>query len=134
MIKEDFRELRFIKKEIELLKSDIAELHNTLRGTGVGGCKNSGVSDTVGRAIELIDEKERLLNEALLRCVSKENAILSEIYGVSDSRIRMILKLRFIDGLSWVKTAQELGVTVESAKMAYKRWEERRCCSASLQQ
>jgi len=124
MTNNDYKELKYLKNEIAMLKSDIKELRNTLKSPKFGvTSQKSGVSDTVGRVVEVIAEKEMLLNEALLRCVKKENEMIAEIYKVEDSRIRQILKCKYIDGLSWLQMGQRLGVSQESLKMALKRWE-----------
>ncbi len=124
MTKIEFKELKYIKKEIEMLKEEIKELHNTLKSPELGvTAQKCGVSDTVARMTELIIKKEKLLNDALLRCVEQENRMLSAISEVSDSRMRQILKYKFVDGLSWVQIGHKMGVSAECIKMAFIRWE-----------
>lgn len=45
---------------------------------------------------------------------SKYDAICAEIYAVKDSQVRLILILRYIDGMSWQKVANRMNALDES--------------------
>lgn len=127
MTESDFKELKYIKKEIKMLEAEIKELHNTLKSPTLGSTSQKcSVSDTVAKTVEKVDAKERMLKKALLRCRQKETEILRFIEAVGNSRMRLILKYRYIDGFSWVQIAVRMSASVASVKMAYYRYIERR--------
>lgn len=58
-----------------------------------------------------IQREKRILAEGqrMNELQSKYDAICAEIYAVKDSQVRLILILRYIDGMSWKSIAQRLG-------------------------
>ena len=49
------------------------------------------------------------------------------IAGIDDSRIRRIITMKYIDGLSWTETAEKLGryATADSARKEFERYFQR---------
>lgn len=58
-----------------------------------------------------IQREKRILAEGqrMNELQSKYDAICAEIYAVKDSQVRLILLLRYVDGMSWKSIAQRLG-------------------------
>ena len=58
-----------------------------------------------------IQREKRILAEGqrMNELQSKYDAICAEIYAIKDSQVRLILLLRYVDGMSWKSIAQRLG-------------------------
>lgn len=55
---------------------------------------------------------------------SKYDTICAEIYAVKDSQVRLILLLRYVDGMSWRNIAARVGGgnTSDSVRMIHNRF------------
>jgi len=112
MTKRELSQLYYLNREIEHIKNRIAELEciatsATLNITGMP--HTSGVSDKVGKyAAEIADLKE-LLDLNLKKCFYELNRINRYIESLEDSQIRMIVSLRYINGLGWDQVAYSIG-------------------------
>lgn len=112
MNKKELSQLYYLNREIEQLKSRIEELEciavsDTSRITGMPHV--IGISDKVGRyAAEIADLKE-LLNLNLKKCFYELNRLNRYIESIDDSQMRMIMTLRYVNGLSWRQIAFSIG-------------------------
>lgn len=112
MNKKELSQLYYLNREIEQLKSRIEELEciavsDTSRITGMPHV--TGISDKVGRyAAEIADLKE-LLNLNLKKCFYELNRLNRYIESIDDSQMRMIMTLRYVNGLSWRQIAFSIG-------------------------
>lgn len=112
MNKKELSQLYYLNREIEQLKSRIEELEciaasDTSRITGMPHV--TGISDKVGRyAAEIADLKE-LLNLNLKKCFYELNRLNRYIESIDDSQMRMIMTLRYVNGLSWQQVAFSIG-------------------------
>lgn len=112
MTKQELSQLYYLNREIEQLKNRIAELEciaisSTSRITGMPHATE--ISDKVGRyAAEITDLKE-LLDLNLKKCFYELNRLNRYIASIPDSEIRMIISLRYINGLSWQQVAFSIG-------------------------
>ena len=112
MNKKELSQLYYLNREIEQLKSRIEELEciavsDTSRITGMPHV--TGISDKVGRyAAEIADLKE-LLDLNLKKCFYELNRLNRYIEGIDDSQMRMIMTLRYVNGLSWRQIAFNIG-------------------------
>ena len=63
-----------------------------------------------------IQREKRILAEGrrMNELQSKYDTICAEIYAVKDSQVRLILILRYIDGMSWQKVANRMNAPDES--------------------
>lgn len=121
--RKQLNQLYSLQQEIKELQHRIYDLRNTLKSPSLSGVpRRSGVSDPVARTAELIHQQECLLLDNVHKCLQEQNRLLSFIRSVEDSRMRLILQYRYLDGLSWVQVAHRMSVTPESVKMAYKRF------------
>lgn len=137
MTKEELSQLRYLNKEIELLKQQIAELEHKM--------KTEIISDVVSGSnpewpyerrrfhIEGIDawgyEKrlrrlKRRLERRLEELMNKREEIEEYIAAIPDSLVRQILSLRYINGLSWKQIAAHIGGgnTADSIRMIHNRF------------
>mgnify|MGYP000948417542 CR=1 FL=1 len=112
MNKRELSQLYYLNREIGQLKSRIEELEciavsDTSRITGMPHV--TGISDKVGRyAAEIADLKE-LLDLNLKKCFYELNRLNRYIEGIDDSQMRMIMTLRYVNGLSWRQIAFNIG-------------------------
>lgn len=58
-----------------------------------------------------IQREKRILAEGqrMNELQSKYDAICAEIYAVKDSQVRLILLMRYVDGMSWANIAARVG-------------------------
>lgn len=112
MTKQELSQLYYLNREIEHLKNRIVELEciatsSTSRITGMPHA--SGISDKVGKyAAEIADLKE-LLDLNLKKCFYELNRLNRYIETIEDSQVRLIMSLRYINGLSWQQVAFSIG-------------------------
>lgn len=73
-----------------------------------------------------IQREKRILAEGqrMNELQSKYDAICAEIYAVKDSQVRLILLLRYVDGMSWRNIAARVGGgnTSDSVRMMHNRF------------
>jgi hypothetical protein len=112
MTKQELSQLYYLNREIEQLKSRLTELDCIATSTSsriTGMPHASGISDKVGKyAAEIADLKE-LLDLNLKKCFYELNRLNRYIESIEDSQIRMIISLRYINGLSWQQVAFSIG-------------------------
>lgn len=120
--------LYFLRKEIARDRRRICELRERAASTGAAPGRmwgpHAGVSDRVGCCAADIADLTKALTVNCDRAVKKEAEITGFINSVDDPRMRLILKLRFVDCLPWFKVAMELGGgnSDASCKMSFRRW------------
>lgn len=127
MTKQELSQLYYLNREIEHLKDRITELEciatsSTSRITGMPHATD--ISDKVGKyAAEIADLKE-LLDLNLKKCFYELNRLNRYIESIEDSEIRMILSLRYINGLSWQQVAASISpyASGESVRKAQERF------------
>lgn len=126
MTKQELSQLYYLNREIEHLKGRITELEciATSSNSRITGMPHAtDISDKVGKyAAEIADLKE-LLDLNLKKCFYELNRLNRYIESIEDSQIRMIMTLRYVNGLSWRQIAFSVGGgnTEESVKkVAYR--------------
>lgn len=127
MTKHELSKLIYLNKEIEYLKMRIEELEcaaesQQMRITGMP--KAVGFTDRVaGCTVEIVELKE-LLDQNLRKCFKELNSLKRYIEGIKDSEIRMIMTLRYVNGLSWRQIAVRISAyaTEDSVRMRHNRY------------
>jgi len=137
MTKKELSQLKYLNKEIELLKKQIEEAEYAI--------KNHTVSDAVtgsnpewpyqpctfhieGVAIPEYDRRIKRLRNKLKRrleeLMEKREELEEYIARVPDSMMRMILTLRYVNGLSWQQVASHIGGgnTADSVRKMHDRF------------
>lgn len=111
MTKQELSQLYYLNREIEHLKTRIAEIEGLATSTTkqiTGMPHVAGASDNIGKYVaELADLKE-LLQLNLKKCFYEFNKLNRFIQSIEDSQLRMILSLRYINGLGWQKVARSI--------------------------
>jgi len=137
MTKQELSQLRYIKKEIELLQKQIADAEyavETHKAFDVVEGSNSkwpyqrkkfyieGVN--IPEYEKKVKRLRRKLHRRLDELMEKREELEEYIATVPDSMIRMILTLRYVNGLSWSQVAAHIGGgnTADSVRMMHNRF------------
>lgn len=125
--KKELSQLYYLNKEIRQQQERLQELEalaasctQKITGLPSGG----GVSDRMSKcAIEIADLKA-LIDLNLKKCFYELNKLNRYIDGIGDSQMRMIMSLRYINGLSWRQVAFSIGGgnTEDSVRKAHDRF------------
>ena len=103
-------EYRSLRREIESLKerrarimADLTRVTQVISGMPRGG---SG-DDKLLKAMAKLDDIDRELGETVDRYIDTCSGILTDIEGLADSTAREVMRLRYVDGLSWGRIARK---------------------------
>ena len=127
----ELNQLRYLDREIQLLRERIAELRTeaervtpsvttyindkketcVLPKTGGAGLHRDKMADMVAAIIE----EERQLEELCVRRRQEKARLMRYINDIQDSLTRQIFLLRFVDGKSWNAVADEIGGNTENS-------------------
>lgn len=125
MTLKELSQLYHLKREIEHDRERLARLR-ARRGAvsspkldGLPSSAGGGQSAVENLALEIAD-LEAIIDSKIIQCVHEQNRLERYIAGISDSRTRMIMSFRFVDGFSWGKVAYKVGGrnTADSVKKA----------------
>lgn len=127
MTKNELSQLYYLNREIEEIQKRIDELETaatscTARLTGMPHA--SGVYDKIGKyAAEIVDLKS-LLDLNLKKCFYELNRLNRYINSVNNSEMRLILSLRYINGLEWDQVAASISpyASGDSVRKAHDRF------------
>jgi len=112
MNKKELSQLYYLNREIEEQQRRIRELESLATSCTsyiTGMPKITGISDKVAKyAAEIADLKE-LLDLNLKKCFYELKRLNRFIESVEESQMRMILSLRYINGLTWQQIAFSIG-------------------------
>ena len=112
MTKKELSQLYYLNREIEEQQRRLRELESlasscTAQITGMP--KSVQFSDKLAKyAVEIADLKA-LLDLNLKKCFYELNRLNRYIDSVEDSQMRLILSLRYINGLTWQQIAFSIG-------------------------
>lgn len=135
MDKDQLKQIRFIKSEIDVIESQIAGIEPVLVKDKVSGSsayfpyiergftlEGTDVEDYCRRTRRLQNKLTRRKKE-LLELQEEANSFIENI---DDSLIRQAITLRYLQGLSWADVAMKIGndTTADSLRMAVKRFME----------
>ena len=127
MTKKELSQLYYLNREIEEIQRRITELEElatgcTSRITGMPTLCD--VNDKVGKYVAEIADLKCLLDLNLKKCFYELNRLNRFINSIEDSEMRMILSLRYINGLPWEQVAASISYTLsgESVRKAHDRY------------
>jgi hypothetical protein len=127
MTKKELSQLYYLNREIEEQQRRLHELEDlatsyTSKITGMP--KGTDWIDKVGKYAAEIADLKGLLDLNLKKCFYELNRLNRYIESVDDSQMRMILSLRYINGLSWEQVAASIShcITGESVRKAHDRF------------
>jgi len=126
-LKEELSQLYYLNREIEWQQRRLSELEHraTSRPTHITGMpRHKRVTDKVGDfAVEIADLGAQI-DVNIKRCFSELIRLTRYIDSLDDSLVRLILSLRYINGLSWRQVALNIGgeSTEDSVRMIHNRF------------
>ena len=137
MTRQKLKQLRHLKREIELLQDQIVNLESEIvtdkvRGSDPRHPYTEKSFYITGFAHEEHSRKMKRLKERLQRRVDDlmdlRAEILEFVEGIDDSLLRQIIVLRHVNGLSWRQVAREIGGgnTADGVRMLHDRYFEGR--------
>lgn len=111
MTKKELSQLYYLNREIERERQRLIELETAATNVSAkisGLPSGGGISDKTAIAAAIADS--RVMIEAKMKlCIVEYNRLNRYIANVSDSFIRQILQLRYVDGRSWNAVAMHIG-------------------------
>lgn len=113
MTKKELSQLYYLRKEIKEQQRRLSELETLAKSctANVTGIPNgNGISDKVGNYAAQIADLKGLLDLNLKKCFYELNRLDRFISSVKDSEMRIILTLRYSQGLTWQQVAQNMGI------------------------
>ena len=117
MTKKELSQLYWLNREIEEEKRKLRELEAaaTSNAATITGLPHvSGAHDKIGDMAILIAEQRDLIDLKVRQSVIEYNRLNRYIAGVEDAQMRMILSLRYVNGMSWQQVAFAIGENDES--------------------
>lgn len=121
--------IRRTREEINRLESGKILVADSVKGTRPDGTYGSiritGYAySSAERLRYVLDKREQELKKCQDRLLDIVNEAEEYVSGVSDSRIRRMLRYRYMDGLSWVQVAQKMGrkCTAEGCRKQIERF------------
>jgi len=137
MNKKELSQLRYLNKEIELLKQQIEQAEHIVEkkyaadyvsGSNPVWPYQKRVFHIEGIAIPEYEKRVKHLRIKLQKrlkiLVKKQEQLVEYINNIDDSLIRQIMILRYINGLSWKQIANHIGGgnTPDSVRMLHNRF------------
>lgn len=112
LTKKELSELYWLNREIEEEQRKLAELKVaatdcTAKITGLPHV--SGTHDKIGDLSILIAEQKDLIELKVKQSIIEYNRLNRYIKDIPDAQMRMILSLRYVNGLTWQQVADSIG-------------------------
>lgn len=127
MNKKELSQLYFLNREIEEQQRRLQELEDlatscTSHITGMP--KGTDWQDKIAKYTAEIADLKSLLDLNLKKCFYELNRLNRYIAGIEDSQMRMILSLRYVNGLNWEQVAASISCCIsgESVRKAHERF------------
>jgi hypothetical protein len=127
MTKKELSQLYYLNREIEEQQRRLKELESSATSctqTITGMPHIAGISDKVGKYAAEIADLKGLLDLNLKKCFYELHRLNRYIESIGDSEMRMVLSLRYVNGLSWEQVAASISVyaSENSVKQAAHRY------------
>ncbi|KHO36729.1 RNA polymerase subunit sigma-24 [Clostridium tetani] len=133
MNKEQLKQLKYLKTEIEAIKRQIEDLDYTIETDKVRGSSSHFPYVQRSFTIEGVNYEEynrkaerlrRKLNKRIKELMDLAEETNEFIENIEDSLVRQIISLRYINGLTWEEVATNIGGnnTADSVRMLCNRF------------
>ena len=123
---DELNQLQYLKKFIEHERDRLQTIRESLdvKSPIISDMpKSHGASDRIGDAVpDIVDEASRI-EENLKKMTTMRDRLTAYIETIPNARIKLIITLRFIDGMSWDETADYMDkgdgkCTADNVRMA----------------
>ncbi len=125
MTEKELNQLHYLNIEILRLKDEIMRLENesdvkaqVITGMPFGG----GLSDPTARKGTELSERKMLLNLAYAKVEIEKNRLERFIAAIDDAEMRLIIRLRHINSLTWEEIGAEVHMHRTTVKRKYYRF------------
>lgn len=130
-------EVKEVRERIKKTEQQIAKIEeegrviDTVSG-GSGGIQHFKIEGfpypEYSRKKTLLYARKATLASLEMELLEMLNQVEEFLTGLDDSRMRRIVTLRFVDNLSWLKTAERIGgkATADSVRMEFNRFMEKK--------
>lgn len=125
MTEKELNQLHYLNIEILHLQDEITKLESqsevkaqVLTGMPFGG----KLSDPTGQKGTELSENKMLLNLALAKAEIEKNKLERFIAGIDDAEMRLIIRLRHINSLTWEEIGSEIHMTRTGVYKKYRRF------------
>lgn len=145
-IEMDQRRLAELEQDIKKCEIELAFLEDEIRSAGIANYDGMPKNPSYGNRLEssvikvmaqkeiltrkkaLYTDCEMTIHAKQILCLTERNRLERYIAEQPDSRIRMILTYRFINGLTWAQVSENIGddTTEDSVKKQCYRYLQRR--------
>lgn len=122
MTEKELNQLHYLNIEILHLKNEITKLESqsevkaqVLTGMPFGG----KLSDPTGQKGTELSENKMLLNLALAKAEIEKNKLERFIASIDDAEMRLIIRLRHINSLTWEEIGAEIHVDRRTVSRKY---------------
>ena len=127
MTKRELSQLYYLNREIEEMQNRLQELEclaTSCTANITGMPHASGINDRIGKYAAEIADLKSLLDLNLKKCFYELNRLNRYINSIDDSEMRLILSLRYINGLCWEQVAASISLCAsgESVRKAHDRF------------
>lgn len=128
MTLKELSQLYYLNREIEMDKRRLEGLKMKSQSPSSarldGMPHSTSIESRVERYAAEIADLEAIIAAKCEQCIHERNRLERYISDIDDSRLRMIFKLRFVNGLSWWQVAAHIGGnnTGDSVRMAVQRF------------
>lgn len=122
MTEKELNQLHYLNIEIVHLKEEIMKLESEseVKAQVLTGMPYSGrLSDPTGNKGTELSENKMLLNLNLARAEIEKNKLERFIASIKDSEMRIIIRLRHINSLTWEEIGEELHMDRRTASRKY---------------
>ena len=126
-------EIKDIRKRVQKLKDDIVKIEqegsviDCVKG-GYGGIQNFKIQGfpypEYTKKRTALMTRTAILTDMEMELLELTNKVEEYIQGIDDSRIRRILRFRYVDDMTWVQVAINMGgrTTEESVRKEHERF------------
>lgn len=112
MTVKELSQLFYLQRSIEIAKETLEDLEESLdvRSPGFSDMPRAGgARDRIGDVVPEIADRISELEEMIREAEARKKELMTYIRRVPNTRIRLILQLRFVDLLSWQEVADRIG-------------------------
>ena len=113
MTKKELSQLYYLNREIERDEERLEALRAKVSAPGSPGYdgmpKSPSFENRLERYIAEIVDLEAIIQAKITQCLHERNRLERYIAEIPDSLTRQIFQLRFINGLTWVQIAFDVG-------------------------